>query len=1091
MPRRDDIHTILLIGSGPIVIGQACEFDYSGTQACKALREDGYRVVLVNSNPATIMTDPNTADRTYIEPLTWQMLEKVIEIERPDAVLPTLGGQTALNLAMELEQQGVLAKHGVEMIGAKAEAIRRGEDRELFKQTMRKINLETCRGRIVKSLPDARDVLAEIGLPAVIRPSFTLGGSGSGVAYNREEFDQKVQRGLDLSPIGEVLVEESILGWKEYEMEVMRDADDNAVVICSIENFDPCGVHTGDSITVAPALTLTDRQYQRMRDASFAVIRAIGVETGGSNIQFAVEPQTGRMIVIEMNPRVSRSSALASKATGFPIAKIAAKLAVGWRLHELSNDITQKTKACFEPSIDYIVVKVPRFAFEKFPEADSRLTTQMKSVGETMAIGRTFKEALQKALRGLEVGSFGLGCDGKDLWGTAAEPSLDDIRVRVSTPDPDRVWYLRYAIKAGMPLDELHALTGIDPWFLDQVQQIVEMESLLRTVGSLAAIDDALLREAKQTGFCDRQLAVLLGASEMEVRLERRRRGIVATFKSVDTCAAEFEATTPYYYSTWEEEDETRPKPPGKKRVMILGGGPNRIGQGIEFDYCCCHASYALREMGIESVMVNSNPETVSTDYDTSDMLFFEPLTCEDVLNIADRIDPDGVIVQLGGQTPLNLARALAAAGLPIIGTSVDTIEQAEDREKFRELLDRLELKQPASGIARTLEQARREVARIGYPSLVRPSFVLGGRAMEICYDNVQFERYVAEAFAVAQGQPVLIDRFLEDAIEVDVDCICDGKDVIIAGVMEHIEEAGVHSGDSACAIPPHSLPPEVVAEIKAATSCLALRLGVVGLMNVQFAVKREEGKQTLYVIEVNPRASRTVPFVSKATGLSVAKVAVKVMAGMSLAEQGIDADPVPSHVSVKESVFPFVKFAGVDIVLGPEMRSTGEVMGVSECFSIAFAKSQIAAGILLPETGRIFLSVASPQAKEIMVVLARRLIDMGFELIATAGTARSLADAGIAVEVVKKLQEGHPNLLDHLIDGRVQLIFNTPRGKGARTDEGRIRAASVLYGVPCITTLPAAEACVRAMEALRTESLGVQAIQDRLLVTQASAVPS
>ena len=1065
MPRRDDIHTILLIGSGPIVIGQACEFDYSGTQACKALREDGYRVVLVNSNPATIMTDPNTADRTYIEPLTWQMLEKVIEIERPDAVLPTLGGQTALNLAMELEQQGVLAKHGVEMIGAKAEAIRRGEDRELFKQTMRKINLETCRGRIVKSLPDARDVLAEIGLPAVIRPSFTLGGSGSGVAYNREEFDQKVQRGLDLSPIGEVLVEESILGWKEYEMEVMRDADDNAVVICSIENFDPCGVHTGDSITVAPALTLTDRQYQRMRDASFAVIRAIGVE--------------------------SRSSALASKATGFPIAKIAAKLAVGWRLHELANDITQKTKACFEPSIDYIVVKVPRFAFEKFPEADSRLTTQMKSVGETMAIGRTFKEALQKALRGLEVGSFGLGCDGKDLWGTAAEPSLDDIRVRVSTPDPDRVWYLRYAIKAGMPLDELHALTGIDPWFLDQVQQIVEMESLLRTVGSLAAIDDALLREAKQTGFCDRQLAVLLGASEMEVRLERRRRGIVATFKSVDTCAAEFEATTPYYYSTWEEEDETRPKPPGKKRVMILGGGPNRIGQGIEFDYCCCHASYALREMGIESVMVNSNPETVSTDYDTSDMLFFEPLTCEDVLNIADRIDPDGVIVQLGGQTPLNLARALAAAGLPIIGTSVDTIEQAEDREKFRELLDRLELKQPASGIARTLEQARREVARIGYPSLVRPSFVLGGRAMEICYDNVQFERYVAEAFAVAQGQPVLIDRFLEDAIEVDVDCICDGKDVIIAGVMEHIEEAGVHSGDSACAIPPHSLPPEVVAEIKAATSCLALRLGVVGLMNVQFAVKREEGKQTLYVIEVNPRASRTVPFVSKATGLSVAKVAVKVMAGMSLAEQGIDADPVPSHVSVKESVFPFVKFAGVDIVLGPEMRSTGEVMGVSECFSIAFAKSQIAAGILLPETGRIFLSVASPQAKEIMVVLARRLIDMGFELIATAGTARSLADAGIAVEVVKKLQEGHPNLLDHLIDGRVQLIFNTPRGKGARTDEGRIRAASVLYGVPCITTLPAAEACVRAMEALRTESLGVQAIQDRLLVTQASAVPS
>ena len=1088
MPRRDDLHTILLIGSGPIVIGQACEFDYSGTQACKALREDGYRVVLVNSNPATIMTDPDTADRTYIEPLTWQMLEKVIEIEKPDAVLPTLGGQTALNLALELERHGVLAKHGVEMIGAKAEAIRRGEDREVFKETMGKIGLETCRGTIVRSLPQAREVLADIGLPAVIRPSFTLGGSGSGVAYNREEFDLKVQRGLDLSPVGEVLVEESILGWKEYEMEVMRDADDNAVVICSIENFDPCGVHTGDSITVAPAMTLTDRQYQRMRDASFAVIRAIGVETGGSNIQFAVDPLSGRMIVIEMNPRVSRSSALASKATGFPIAKIAAKLAVGWRLHELQNDITRKTKACFEPSIDYVVVKVPRFAFEKFPEADSRLTTQMKSVGETMAIGRTFKEALQKALRGLEVGSFGLGCDGKDLWGTAAQPAFDDIRARISRPDPDRIWYLRYAMKAGMTVEEIHEATAIDRWFLDQMLQIVEMEALLQAVGSLANIDSPLLRAAKQTGFSDRQLAMLLGTSEMEVREERKRRGILATFKAVDTCAAEFEAQTPYYYSTWEEEDETRPKQPGKTRVMILGGGPNRIGQGIEFDYCCCHASYALREMGIESVMVNSNPETVSTDYDTSDLLFFEPLTCEDVLNIADRIQPDGVIVQLGGQTPLNLARALAAAGLPIIGTSVDTIEQAEDREKFRDLLERLGLKQPASGIARTLEQARRELQRIGYPSLVRPSFVLGGRAMEICYDNVQFERYVAEAFAVAQGQPVLIDRFLEDAIEVDVDCICDGRTVIIAGVMEHIEEAGVHSGDSACCIPPHSLSPEMVAEIKTAASGLARSLGVIGLMNVQFAVKREDGRPTLYVIEVNPRASRTLPFVAKATGLAVAKVAVKVMAGVSLAEQGIDSDPIPSHVSVKESVFPFVKFAGVDIALGPEMRSTGEVMGVSDCFSIAFAKSQIAAGILLPQTGRIFLSVASQQAKEMMVDYARRLVQLGFELIATSGTARSLAAAGIPVEVVKKLQEGHPNLIDHLIDGRVQLIFNTPRGKGARTDEGRIRAASVQYGVPCITTLPAAEACIRAMEAMRTEPLSVQAIQDRFPESAAAA---
>jgi len=1085
MPRRDDLHTILLIGSGPIVIGQACEFDYSGTQACKALREDGYRVVLVNSNPATIMTDPGTADRTYIEPLTWQTLEKVIEVEKPDAVLPTLGGQTALNLAMELVKHGVLEKHGVEMIGAKAEAIRRGEDREIFKATMQKIGLETCRGRIVRSLAEAREVLTEIGLPAVIRPSFTLGGSGSGVAYNREEFDAKVQRGLDLSPVGEVLVEESILGWKEYEMEVMRDVDDNAVVICSIENFDPCGVHTGDSITVAPAMTLTDKQYQRMRDASFAVIRAIGVETGGSNIQFAVDPETGRMIVIEMNPRVSRSSALASKATGFPIAKIAAKLAVGWRLHELANDITRKTKACFEPSIDYVVVKVPRFAFEKFPEADSRLTTQMKSVGETMAIGRTFKEAFQKALRGLEVGSFGFGCDGKDLWGTPAEPALDDIRAKIATPDPDRVWYLRYAIKAGLSVDEIHEITAIDRWFLDQLQQLVEIESLLRTVGSLAALDDGTVRMAKQAGFSDRQLATLLGSSEFEIRAERKRRGIVATYKAVDTCAAEFEALTPYFYSTWEDEDETRPKEPGRKRVMILGGGPNRIGQGIEFDYCCCHASFALRELGIESVMVNSNPETVSTDYDTSDMLFFEPLTCEDVLNIADRIQPDGVIVQLGGQTPLNLARALHAAGLPIIGTTVDTIEMAEDREKFRDLLDRLGLKQPDSGIARTLEQARREVARIGYPSLVRPSFVLGGRAMEICYDQSQFERYVAEAFAVAQGQPVLIDRFLEDAIEVDVDCIADGKDVIVAGVMEHIEEAGVHSGDSACCIPPHSLAPQMIAEIKAAATGLARSLGVIGLMNVQFAVKKEAGEdgtsgQALYVIEVNPRASRTVPFVAKATGLPVAKVAVKVMAGTSLAEQGITADPVPAHVSVKESVFPFVKFAGVDIALGPEMRSTGEVMGVSDTFAIAFAKSQVAAGILLPERGRIFLSVASVQAKESMKALARRLVALGFELIATSGTARELAAAGIPVEVVKKLQEGHPNLIDHLIDGRVQLIFNTPRGKGARTDEGRIRAASVLYGVPCITTLPAAEACVRAMEGMRREPLTVQPIQDR-----------
>jgi carbamoyl-phosphate synthase large subunit len=1080
MPRRDDLHTILLIGSGPIVIGQACEFDYSGTQACKALREDGYRVVLVNSNPATIMTDPGTADRTYIEPLTWQALEKVIEVEKPDAILPTLGGQTGLNLAMDLARRGILEKHGVEMIGANAEVIARAEERELFKATMEKCGLETCRGRTVKSLAEAREVLAEIGLPAVIRPSFTLGGSGSGVAFNKGDFDAKVQRGLDLSPVGEVLVEESILGWKEYEMEVMRDADDNTVIICAIENFDPCGIHTGDSITIAPAMTLTDRQYQRMRDASFAVIRAIGVETGGSNIQFAVHPETGRMIVIEMNPRVSRSSALASKATGFPIAKIAAKLAVGWRLHELPNDITQKTKACFEPSIDYVVVKVPRFAFEKFPEADSRLTTQMKSVGETMAIGRTFKEAFQKALRGLEVGAFGFGSDGKDLWGTPHQPSLDEIKARVAVADPDRVWYLRYALKAGLSMDELYEITQIDRWFLDQLAQIVEIEEQVRAVGTLAGLGEPLLRKAKQAGFSDRQLATMLSVSELDVRETRLRLGVVATYKAVDTCAAEFEAETPYFYSTWESEDEVPAKAPGKKRVMILGGGPNRIGQGIEFDYCCCHASFALREMGIESVMVNSNPETVSTDYDTSDLLFFEPLTCEDVLNIADRVKPDGVIVQLGGQTPLNLARALASAGLPIIGTTVDTIEMAEDREKFRDLLDRLSLKQPASGIAKTLEQARREVARIGYPSLVRPSFVLGGRAMEICYDQAQFERYVAEAFAVAQGQPVLIDRFLEDAIECDVDCICDGEQVIIAGVMEHIEEAGVHSGDSACAIPPHSLSPELVAEIKKAASAMAKSLGVVGLMNVQFAVKKEDGEPQIYVIEANPRASRTVPFVAKATGLPVAKVAVKAMAGLTLAEQGVTADPQPAHVSVKESVFPFVKFAGVDIVLGPEMRSTGEVMGVSDNFSMAFAKGQLAAGTTLPESGTIFLSVAREQAKEAMVDIARRLQTLGFDLIATSGTARTLSAAGITVGVVKKLQEGHPNLIDFLIDGRVQLIMNTPRGKGARTDEGRIRAASVMHGVPCITTLPAAEAVVRAMEAQREMPLSVQAIQDR-----------
>jgi len=1079
VPRRDDLKKILLIGSGPIVIGQACEFDYSGTQACKALREEGYEVVLVNSNPATIMTDPEMADRTYIEPLTWEMVAKVIEAERPDALLPTLGGQTGLNLAMDLAHHGVLDKYGAEMIGATAEVIAKAEERDQFKAAMERIGLDVCRGETISSLAEAEKVVAEIGLPCVVRPSFTLGGAGSSVAYNREEFNELVARGLSESPIHQVLLEEAVLGWKEYEMEVMRDADDNVVIICSIENFDPMGVHTGDSITVAPAQTLTDKEYQRMRDASLAVIREIGVETGGSNIQFAIHPDSGRMVVIEMNPRVSRSSALASKATGFPIAKIAAKLAVGYRLHELPNDITRETTACFEPTIDYVVTKIPRFAFEKFPEADAELTTQMKSVGETMAIGRTFKESFQKALRGLEVGSFGFGCDGKDFWGTPEQPSLDDVLAKLARPGDERVWHLRYAMKYGLSVDEIYELTGIDPWFLDNLYEIVELEDVLREQGTARKASDALLRKAKQFGFSDRQLAAIWNMTELDVRAERNRRGIVATFKAVDTCAAEFEAYTPYFYSTYEDEDETPPKRPGQRRVMILGGGPNRIGQGIEFDYCCCHASFALRELGIESIMVNSNPETVSTDYDTSDLLFFEPLTTEDVLNICDRVQPDGVIVQFGGQTPLNLSRALANAGVPIIGTSVDTIEDAEDREKFMNLLERLGLKQPANGIARNMPQARAEVAKVGYPALVRPSFVLGGRAMEICYDNAQFERFIAEAFLAAQGQPVLIDRFLEDATEVDVDAIADGEQVIVAGVMEHIEEAGVHSGDSACAIPPYSLSEAVVDEIRRATWAMARELRVKGLMNVQYAVKMEDGRPAVYVIEVNPRASRTVPFVSKATGMPLAKVAAKVMVGLTLAEQGYDREPIPARISVKEAVFPFVKFAGVDIVLGPEMKSTGEVMGISERFPVAFAKSQLAAGTLLPPSGRVFISVAD-RAKDLAVDLAKRLDQMDYELLATRGTAKRLEEEGIPVERLKKIQEGHPNVLDYMLNGQLQLVMNTPSGKGARTAEGKIRAAAVAHGIACLTTIQAAEAAVRAMEAMREEEMAVEAVQDR-----------
>ena len=1080
MPRRTDIHKILLIGSGPIVIGQACEFDYSGTQACKALREEGFEVVLVNSNPATIMTDPALANRTYIEPLTWEFVAKVIERERPDAILPTLGGQTALNIAMELAKNGVLEKFQCEMIGANPEVIHKAEARDAFKLAMEKIGMEVCRGHVVHTIAEGREALADVGLPCVVRPSFTMGGSGSAIAYNRNEFDSLVQNGLTLSPITEVLIEESIIGWKEYEMEVMRDVEDNVVIICSIENFDPMGVHTGDSITVAPAQTLTDKEYQRMRDASLAIIREIGVETGGSNIQFAIHPQTGRMIVIEMNPRVSRSSALASKATGFPIAKIAAKLAVGYRLWELKNDITQKTQACFEPTIDYVVTKIPRFAFEKFPEADSTLTTQMKSVGETMAIGRTFKESFQKALRGLEVGAFGFGADSKDLWYTDRRPDDEEIRSKLSRPNADRVWYLRYAILSGMSLQEIHTITAIDPWFLDQLHQIVEMENQLREIGSLSQLQVEQMRRAKQAGFSDRQLATMLASDDQEVRSWRIARGIRATYKSVDTCAAEFEAYTPYYYSSYETEDETPPKKSGKKRVMILGGGPNRIGQGIEFDYCCCHASYALREIGIESIMVNSNPETVSTDYDTSDLLFFEPLTTEDVLNIYDRMQPDGVIVQFGGQTPLNLARALADAGVPIVGTSVETIEDAEDREKFQKLIVELNLKQPANGIARTMEQARAEVQKIGYPCLVRPSFVLGGRAMEICYDHSQFDRFVAEAFVVAQGQPVLIDRFLEDAIEVDVDAVSDGDDVVIMGIMEHIEEAGVHSGDSACVIPSFTLGQDVLAEIRRATRSMAQRLRVVGLMNVQFAIKKEDdGQQHVYVLEVNPRASRTVPFVAKATGVPVANIATKVMVGKKLKELGIESEPIPRSISVKEAVFPFRKFAGVDIVLGPEMRSTGEVMGISDDFAIAFTKSQIAAGTVLPTEGNVFLSIASRQRQGIDC-LAKQLHDMGYKLLATTGTALEIEKAGIPVTRIKKLAEGNPNLIDYLKNDDVSLIINTPNGKGARTDEGRIRAASVQYGVPCITTLSAGRVAVEAMQASRNKVVDVLSLQER-----------
>tara|TARA_R110000868_G_scaffold68388_2_gene202139 strand:+ start:82898 stop:86152 length:3255 start_codon:yes stop_codon:yes gene_type:complete len=1079
VPRRDDIRKILIIGSGPIVIGQACEFDYSGTQACKALREDGYEVVLVNSNPATIMTDPETAHRTYIEPITWQYIQKVIEIEKPDALLPTLGGQTGLNAAMDLARRGILDQLGVELIGAKEAVIAKAESRDQFKEAMTKIGLDCPRSAVVHNMEEANAAVKDIGLPIIIRASYTLGGTGGGVAYNREEFVEKVRSGLALSPVNEVLLEESILGWKEYEMEVMRDQADNVVIICAIENFDPMGVHTGDSITVAPAQTLTDKEYQRMRDATIACMREIGVETGGSNVQFAVNPDTGRMTIIEMNPRVSRSSALASKATGFPIAKIAAKLAVGYRLDEIRNDITRETFACFEPTIDYVVTKIPRWTFEKFPDADPVLTVQMKSVGETMSIGRTFKESLQKALRGLEIGHFGLGGGKKDLWGTAKQPSKDTIQSKLSVPNEERIFYVRYAFKQGMTTEQIHELSDIDPWFLNHIRQLVELEDQIRSRSRLEDMDYTAMKQAKQSGYSDKQLAFWLDSTEMDVRQYRKGLGIEATFKQVDTCAAEFEAFTPYFYSTYEQEDETPGNPDHKRRIMILGGGPNRIGQGIEFDYCCCQASFALQELGIESIMVNSNPETVSTDYDTSDHLFFEPLTTEDVLNICDRMKPDGVIVQFGGQTPLNLARGLEAAGVNIIGTSPEMIDAAEDRERFQAILEKLELHQPPNGIATDTESARNVASKIGYPILVRPSYVLGGRAMEICYDEESLVRYMNEAVNASPDHPVLVDRFLEDAIEVDVDAISDGITTLVGGVMEHIEEAGVHSGDSACVLPPHSLPESVINEIKRATHALARELKVKGLMNIQFAVKQTDDEYKVYILEVNPRASRTSPFVSKATGISLPRIAAKVMAGVSLLEQGITREPEPKHTSVKESVFPFSRFLGVDIILGPEMRSTGEVMGISDGFAMAFAKSQLAASTSLPSEGTVFISMADVY-KDMIIEPARRLIELGFKIVSTSGTARVLKEAGLEVATIKKLKEGRPNLLDMMANQEVQFIFNTPSGKGSRTDEGKIRSASVSYGVTCVTTIPGCLAVVKALEALAEDATPqVRALQD------------
>jgi carbamoyl-phosphate synthase large subunit len=1116
MPKRTDLKSILLIGSGPIIIGQACEFDYSGVQACKALREEGYRVILINSNPATIMTDPEFADRTYIEPITPEIVEKIIIREKPDALLPTLGGQTALNTAMALYESGVLDKYGVKMIGANAEAIKKGEDRQLFKEAMEKIGLDMPISGTAHTMTEANEVAAKIGtFPLIIRPAFTMGGTGGGIGFNKEEFEEIVKRGLDLSPVSEVLIEESLLGWKEYEMEVMRDRADNCVIICSIENFDPMGVHTGDSITVAPAQTLTDKEYQIMRDASFAIIREIGVETGGSNIQFSVDPKTGRMIVIEMNPRVSRSSALASKATGFPIAKIAAKLAVGYTLDEIRNDITRETPASFEPTIDYVVVKVPRFTFEKFPQADATLTTQMKSVGEAMAIGRTFKESLQKALRSLEVGAFGFG-GGK--YGEKDAPSRDVIQQKLVTPNDARIFYIRHAMRSGFSNEEIHNLTKIDPWFLAQLRELVDEEESLYATGekirenqrqcieklseeqklSLEHLegltikyrvsatdshqanftgDKSFLVKTKSLGFSDRQIAAAWGATEEQIREQRGKANLYPSYRLVDTCAAEFEAYTPYYYSTYDNSvDEVRDS--DKKKIMILGGGPNRIGQGIEFDYCCVHAAFALKEIGYETIMVNSNPETVSTDYDTSDKLFFEPLTLEDVLNICHRVQPDGIIVQFGGQTPLNLAagleKALEGTKTKIIGTSVASIERAEDRKLFQIMLNELGLNQPPNGTATNEDEAVAAAAKVGYPVLVRPSFVLGGRAMQIVYGDDELRYYMRNAVAASPERPVLVDRFLDDATEVDVDCIADGEIAVIGAIMEHIEQAGVHSGDSACVIPAPTLSEKVKTEIRAATIKMAKALDVRGLMNVQFAVKDE----TVYVLEVNPRASRTVPFVSKAIGRPLAKLAAKIMTGLKLKDLGFTEEIIPKHYSLKEAVFPFAKFRGTDILLGPEMKSTGEVMGIDDDFGLAYAKSQMAAMPPLPLSGNVFISVRDAD-KPAILDLARGLQELGFWVYSTSGTATALENAGVPVARLNKITEGRPNVLDMLKNGEIALIINTPAGPVARQDEVKIRTTALYQRVPVMTTLAAARASLLALRSLKSKTLGVKSLQE------------